>query len=89
MNHRCTGLSASAGWNHRRASFPWAEVAAQLHPNWGWAIVVLTLVINMLAPFRCAFELQDNLEISAWRRKSKHPGKKYKKYSMRDPRKAE
>jgi len=36
MNRRYTAYQFSAGWNLSRASFFTAEVAAQLHRQWGW-----------------------------------------------------
>lgn len=61
----------------------------QYFPNWGWAIVVLTLAINMLL-----FPLKVKSYRSMQRMQKIAPEVKqiqerYKKYSMRDPRKAE
>ena len=58
-------------------------------PNWGWAIVVMTLAINMLL-----FPLKVKSYRSMQRMQKVAPEVKqiqerYKKYSMRDPRKAE
>jgi YidC/Oxa1 family membrane protein insertase len=58
-------------------------------PNWGWAIVALTLAINMLL-----FPLKVKSYRSMQRMQKVAPEVKqiqerYKKYSMRDPRKAE
>jgi YidC/Oxa1 family membrane protein insertase len=58
-------------------------------PNWGWAIVILTIVINMLLY---------PLKLKSWRSMQRMQKvapeirsiqDRYKKYSMRDPRKAE
>jgi YidC/Oxa1 family membrane protein insertase len=58
-------------------------------PNWGWAIVVLTLVINMLLfPLRIS-SYKTTLKMQRVAPEIKQIQDKYKKYSMRDPRKAE
>src|SRR5439155_6174755 len=58
-------------------------------PNWGWAIVVLTLVINMLLfPLRIS-SYRTTLKMQRVGPEIKQIQEKYKKYSMRDPRKAE
>ena len=58
-------------------------------PNWGWAIVVLTLVINMLLfPLRIS-SYRTTLKMQRVGPEIKQIQDKYKKYSMRDPRKAE
>src|SRR5260221_6414599 len=58
-------------------------------PNWGWAIVVLTLVINMLLfPLRIS-SYKTTLKMQRVAPEIKQIQEKYKKYSMRDPRKAE
>ncbi len=58
-------------------------------PNWGWAIVVLTLVINMLLfPLRIS-SYRTTLKMQRVAPEIKQIQDKYKKYSMRDPRKAE
>src|ERR1700752_4529835 len=57
--------------------------------NWGWAIVVLTLVINMLLfPLRIS-SYKTTLKMQRVAPEIKAIQEKYKKYSMRDPRKAE
>src|ERR1700730_4497148 len=58
-------------------------------PNWGWDIVVLTLVINMLLfPLRIS-SYKSTLKMQRVAPEIKQIQDKYKKYSMRDPRKAE
>jgi YidC/Oxa1 family membrane protein insertase len=58
-------------------------------PNWGWAIVVLTLVINMvLFPLRIS-SYKTTLKMQRVGPEIKQIQEKYKKYSMRDPRKQE
>jgi YidC/Oxa1 family membrane protein insertase len=85
---------------HALISFGWLEFIAEplfhglkwLHnyiPNWGWAIVVLTLVINMLLfPLRIS-SYKTTLKMQRVAPEIKAIQEKYKKYSMRDPRKAE
>jgi YidC/Oxa1 family membrane protein insertase len=81
-------------------NFGWLEIIADpmfhglkwIHsyvPNWGWAIVVLTLVINMLLfPLRIS-SYRTTLKMQRVGPEVKAIQDKFKKYSMRDPRKAE
>jgi YidC/Oxa1 family membrane protein insertase len=85
---------------HSLVNFGWLEFIADplfhglkwLHnyiPNWGWAIVVLTLVINLLLfPLRIS-SYKSTLKMQRVAPEIKQIQDKYKKYSMRDPRKAE
>jgi YidC/Oxa1 family membrane protein insertase len=85
---------------HSLVNFGWLEFIADplfhglkwLHnyiPNWGWAIVVLTLVINMLLlPLRIS-SYRTTLKMQRVGPEIKQIQDKYKKYAMRDPRKAE
>src|ERR1700731_3182001 len=85
---------------HGLINFGWLEFIAEplfhglkwLHnyiPNWGWAIVILTLVINMLLfPLRIS-SYRTTLKMQRVGPEIKGIQEKYKKYSMRDPRKAE
>ena len=85
---------------HGLINFTWLEFIAEplfhglkwLHnyiPNWGWAIVVLTLVINMLLfPLRIS-SYKTTLKMQRVAPEIKAIQEKYKKYSMRDPRKRE
>ena len=58
-------------------------------PNWGWAIVVMTVVINMLLfPLRIS-SYKTTLKMQRVAPEIKAIQDRYKKYSMRDPRKAE
>ena len=58
-------------------------------PNWGWAIVVLTLVINMvLFPLRIS-SYKTTLKMQRVAPEIKQIQERYKKYKMNDPRKAE
>jgi YidC/Oxa1 family membrane protein insertase len=57
--------------------------------NWGWDIVVLTLIINMLLfPLRIS-SYRTTLKMQRVAPEIKQIQEKYKKYSLRDPRKAE
>src|SRR5712664_1204628 len=85
---------------HGLINFGWLEFIAEplfhglkwLHkyiPNWGWAIVVLTLIINtLLFPLRIS-SYKTTLKMQRVAPEIKAIQEKYKKYSMRDPRKAE
>jgi len=58
-------------------------------PNYGWAIVVLTLVINMLLfPLRIS-SYKTTLKMQRVAPEIKQIQERYKKYKMNDPRKAE
>jgi len=85
---------------HSLVNFGWFEFIADplfhalkwLHkyiPNWGWSIVVLTLVINMLM-FPLKYQgYKTSLKMQRVAPEIKQIQEKYKKYSVRDPRKAE
>jgi YidC/Oxa1 family membrane protein insertase len=56
-------------------------------PNWGWAIVIQTLVINLaLLPLRLS-QMKSMLKMQRVAPQIKSIQEKYKKYGMRDPRK--
>jgi YidC/Oxa1 family membrane protein insertase len=58
-------------------------------PNWGWAILLQTLVINLaLLPLRLS-QMKSMLKMQRVAPQIKSIQEKYKKYSLRDPRKAE
>jgi YidC/Oxa1 family membrane protein insertase len=81
-------------------NFGWLEFIADplfhalkwLHnyiPNWGWDIVALTLILNMiLFPLRIS-SYRSAQKMQRVAPEIKQIQEKYKKYSMRDPRKAE
>ena len=81
-------------------NFGWLEIIADplfhalkwLHsyiPNWGWAIVVLTLVANMLFfPLRIS-GYKTQMKMQRVGPEIKAIQEKYKKYKINDPRKAE
>ena len=58
-------------------------------PNWGWAIVIQTLIINLaLLPLRIS-SMKSALKMQKLQPQMNSIKEKYKKYSMRDPRKQE
>jgi YidC/Oxa1 family membrane protein insertase len=58
-------------------------------PNWGWAIIVLTVLINMLLfPLRIS-SYKTTLKMQRVGPEVKQIQEKYKKYKLNDPRKAE
>ena len=58
-------------------------------PNWGWAIVVQTLIISiLLMPLR-VYQIHSMYKMQKIAPQMKAIQDKYKKYSMRDPRKQE
>jgi YidC/Oxa1 family membrane protein insertase len=81
-------------------NFGWMEIIADplfhalkwLHsyiPNWGWAIVALTLIANMLLfPLRIS-SYKTTMKMQRVGPEIKAIQEKYKKYKMNDPRKAE
>jgi YidC/Oxa1 family membrane protein insertase len=81
-------------------NFGWLEIIADplfhalkwLHgyiPNWGWAIVVLTLIVNMLLfPLRIS-GYKTTMKMQRVAPEIKAIQERYKKYKMNDPRKAE
>jgi YidC/Oxa1 family membrane protein insertase len=57
-------------------------------PNWGWAIVIQTLIITIaLLPLRIT-QMKSMLKMQRVAPQIKNIQEKYKKYSLRDPRKA-
>lgn len=85
---------------HALVNFGWLEFIADplfhalkwIHdyiPNWGWSIVVLTTLINMvLFPLRIS-SYKTTLKMQRVGPEIKQIQEKYKKYKMNDPRKAE
>jgi len=64
-------------------------IYAHIVPNWGWAIVIQTLVITVvLLPLRIS-SMKSALKMQKLQPQMNAVKDKYKKYSMRDPRKAE
>jgi YidC/Oxa1 family membrane protein insertase len=58
-------------------------------PNWGWAIVVLTVVINFVTLPLKVSSLKSMKKMSALQPKIKEINDRYKGMSLRDPKKAE
>lgn len=85
---------------HALVNFGWLEFIADpifhglkwLHeyiPNWGWSIVVLTLVINMLLfPLRIS-SYKTTMKMQRAAPEIKAIQERYKKYKLNDPKKAE
>ncbi len=72
-----------------RPLFIWLRWTYQYVHNWGWAIVLQTLVITLLLlPLRI-YQMKSALKMQRLQPQMKAIQEKYKKYSMRDPRKQE
>jgi YidC/Oxa1 family membrane protein insertase len=72
-----------------RPLFLWLKWTYGWIHNWGWAIVLQTLVINLaLLPLRIS-SMKSALKMQKVAPQIKAIQEKYKKYSMRDPRKQE
>jgi YidC/Oxa1 family membrane protein insertase len=57
-------------------------------PNWGWAIVIQTLIITVALPPLRITQMKSMLKMQRIAPQIKSIQEKYKKYSLRDPRKA-
>jgi YidC/Oxa1 family membrane protein insertase len=73
-----------------RPLFLWLKWTYQyIVANWGWAIVIQTLIINVaLLPLRIS-QMKSMLKMQRVAPQIKSIQEKYKKYSLRDPRKQE
>jgi YidC/Oxa1 family membrane protein insertase len=72
-----------------RPLFIWLRWTYGYVHNWGWAIVLQTLIITvLLLPLRI-YQMKSALKMSRLQPQMKAIQEKYKKYSMRDPRKQE
>ena len=73
-----------------RPLFLWLKwMYSHIVANWGWAILLQTLVINLaLLPLRLT-QMKSMLKMQRVAPQIKAIQEKYKKYSLRDPRKAE
>ncbi|MBA3914948.1 MAG: membrane protein insertase YidC, partial [Acidobacteriales bacterium] len=73
-----------------RPLFLWLKwTYAHIVPNWGWAIVVQTLIISLaLLPLRIS-SMKSALKMAKVQPQMKAIQERYKKYSMRDPKKQE
>ncbi len=72
-----------------RPLFLWLKwTYKHIYPNWGWAIVIQTLIITVaLLPLRIT-QMKSMLKMQRIQPQIKSIQEKYKKYSLRDPRKA-
>jgi YidC/Oxa1 family membrane protein insertase len=71
-----------------RPLFLWLKWTYKYIPNWGWAIVIQTLIIALaLLPLRIS-QMKSMLKMQRVAPQIKSIQEKYKKYSLRDPRKA-
>jgi YidC/Oxa1 family membrane protein insertase len=73
-----------------RPLFLWLKwIYSHIVANWGWAILLQTLVINLaLLPLRLS-QMKSMLKMQRVAPQIKSIQERYKKYSLRDPRKAE
>ena len=72
-----------------RPLFLWLKWTNQYVHNWGWAIIIQTIIINLaLLPLRLS-QMKSMLKMQRVAPQIKAIQEKYKKYSLRDPRKAE
>lgn len=72
-----------------RPLFIWLRWTNQYIHNWGWSIVIQTLIITLaLMPLRF-FQMRSALKMQRVQPQMKAIQEKYKKYSMRDPRRQE
>ncbi len=73
-----------------RPLFVWLKWTYEhIVPNWGWAIVIQTLIINIaLLPLRIS-SMKSALKMQKVQPQMNAIKEKYKKYSMKDPRKQE
>ncbi len=72
-----------------RPLFLWLKwTYKHVYPNWGWAIVIQTLIITVaLLPLRIT-QMKSMLKMQRIAPQIKSIQEKYKKYTLRDPRKA-
>jgi len=72
-----------------RPLFLWLKWTFKYVHNWGWAIVIQTIIINLaLLPLRLS-QMKSMLKMQRVAPQIKAIQEKYKKYSLRDPKKAE
>ena len=88
---RICAASVNFGWWGliARPLFLWLKwTYKHVYPNWGWAIVIQTLIITVaLLPLRIT-QMKSMLKMQRIAPQIKSIQEKYKKYSLRDPRKA-
>jgi len=72
-----------------RPLFLWLKWTYKYLHNWGWAIVIQTIIINLaLLPLRLS-QMKSMLKMQRVAPQIKAIQEKYKKYSLKDPKKAE
>ncbi len=72
-----------------RPLFLWLKWTNKFVHNWGWSIIVQTVIINLaLLPLRLS-QMKSMLKMQRVAPQIKAIQEKYKKYSLRDPKKAE
>ena len=72
-----------------RPLFLWLKWTNKFVHNWGWSIIVQTVIINLaLLPLRLS-QMKSMLKMQRVAPQIKSIQEKYKKYSLRDPKKAE
>jgi YidC/Oxa1 family membrane protein insertase len=72
-----------------RPLFMWLKWTNQYVNNWGWSIVLQTLIITLaLAPLT-VYQMKSAIKMQKVQPQMKAIQEKYKKYSMKDPRKQE
>ena len=72
-----------------RPLFLWLKWTFKYVHNWGWAIILQTIIINLaLLPLRLS-QMKSMLKMQRVAPQIKAIQEKYKKYSLRDPKKAE
>jgi len=72
-----------------RPLFLWLKWTFKYVHNWGWAIVIQTIIINLaLLPLRLS-QMKSMLKMQRVAPQIKAIQEKYKKYSLKDPKKAE
>jgi|SRR5579862_1792138 len=72
-----------------RPLFIWLRWTYKYIPNWGWAIIIQTIIINIaLLPLRVS-SMKSALKMQRIQPQMNAIKEKYKKYGMRDPRRQE
>ncbi len=72
-----------------RPLFLWLKWTNKFIHNWGWSIIIQTVIINVaLLPLRLS-QMKSMLKMQRVAPQIKSIQEKYKKYSLRDPKKAE
>ncbi len=72
-----------------RPLFLWLKWTNKFIHNWGWSIIIQTVIINLaLLPLRLS-QMKSMLKMQRVAPQIKAVQEKYKKYSLRDPKKAE